>query len=444
MGRWGYRKRHLLPPPDFNAPANRPHLSHKDIEEIVEVLHWNDDGSAVIRCPGEHMHHHDKGSPPMLWMSPVPHVWCFHQSCKSEIRSLNHELAAMFSNCEDMSEVKPDPAIVALRKRLAKVRHLARIRVRGKLPIVGIEQWLAQSPYPVADVPPEQQFPLWMKALFDPEDLVWTGEIHESGEFCTINFKTAKEWIERGRPYGQQASVFTFKPEVLETGLRNMRTARLRRLLVLESDILTIEQFGGVVRWMQKITTLRSIVMTAGKGIHAAFDPPTFKPKLNFNGVDYVPLVFRGREYWPNRIDGRTWEDEEKRLFGDRLTAAKKTHGYWDAWVKWCRNQLDRNDNRRLLEAIKYDKKAMTEYTEADHKRNFRKRILHAQDDAARLQAHWKLLELFAILEGLGCDRQMLFHNLTTRCPGQERLEDEGRPTGRIQRLIYLDSVYPL
>jgi len=36
-----------------------------------------------------------------------------------------------------------------------------------------------------------------------------------------------------------------------------------------------MDQFGGVIRWMRKFVTLRSIVLTgSATGMHAAFDPP--------------------------------------------------------------------------------------------------------------------------------------------------------------------------
>ena len=46
-------------------------------------------------------------------------------------------------------------------------------------------------------------------------------------------------------------------------------------------------------------------------------------------------------------------------------------------------------------------------------------------------------------LDGLGCDPQAL-SSLTARLPGVERLDRDGQPTGRWQRLLYLDPKCPV
>lgn len=50
--------------------------------------------------------------------------------------------------------------------------------------------------------------------------------------------------------------------------------------------------------------------------------------------------------------------------------------------------------------------------------------------------------ENLAVLTGLGCDPKMFGMASTTRMPGCERLDDEGNPTGRWQRLVYLNPKF--
>jgi hypothetical protein len=52
--------------------------------------------------------------------------------------------------------------------------------------------------------------------------------------------------------------------------------------------------------------------------------------------------------------------------------------------------------------------------------------------------------ETLAVLTGLGCDPKMFGLASTTRMPGCERMDNDGRPTGNWQRLVFLDPKFSL
>jgi hypothetical protein len=200
---------------------------------------------------------------------------------------------------------------------------------------VPLDEWVAKSPCPVASLTPEQQTRAFLSGLYpryiprrivpdgvylEIRHVVWMGDLHETGESCEWNFKSVQDWIKRPSYLGQQVSKCTF----VHGPHRTVENISRQLLFTIESDTLTPEAFGAVINFLRKYTTLRAIVHTGGKSIHASFD-----------------FIFN--------------------------------------------------------------------------------------------------VELSAILEGLGCDRQMMKYSLTTRLPGVERKDKNGMPTGKIQRLLYLD-----
>ena len=65
-------------------------------------------------------------------------------------------------------------------------------------------------------------------------------------------------------------------PGVFKCGIhsRSNHNVLLRRYLVVESDVLTKDQIGGVFSWCQQFMRLRAVVDTAGKSLHGWFAAP--------------------------------------------------------------------------------------------------------------------------------------------------------------------------
>ena len=351
----------------------------RDVEAILEVVTWNADGTAVVRCPGESLHH-SAGGVPLFYPSP-PRVHCFHESCRDAVQRANYELALLEGDADQLYDREPTPEEIAqqkFRKRLRKLQRLAKTRLLPTLAPVTEAEWLSRSPVPVSGVPLDEQFLLFL-SIFpkshretfwkdDQPTILWTGFKTESGEGCELNFRTVADWEKRGSPYGPLVSLFAFRPEVLDTGQRRKSSTGLRLFMVLESDKLPIEKCGGTIRWMQQWSRLRALVLSGGKSVHAFFNVPEYPwPKLGESSV----LHWQGKSWnWGELDDPR----RETGLKDEEYDKAFKRMQARNAVAKWKREReiaLWRNKHQ----------------------------------------------ELVAILTGLGCDRQMLAGSLTARLP---------------------------
>src|SRR5579871_791420 len=102
----------------------------RDVESILDVISWQPDGTATIKCPGEHLHH-SAGGVPLFYPSP-PHIHCFHQSCRAAVQSANYELALLVDDANEAYDRTPTPEEITqrkLQKRLRKLRRLAETRL---------------------------------------------------------------------------------------------------------------------------------------------------------------------------------------------------------------------------------------------------------------------------------------------------------------------------
>ena len=135
------------------------------VEEIVEVVRWNDDGSAVIVCPGANLHH-GGGSPAMFWSEP-PHISCFHESCKSDVAQVNREMAMLEGEVVEKREATPEQK--RHWRRMRRLHECARLYLRPKLNPVTIAEWAALSPVNLADLSPKEQFCAFLSALYPQE-----------------------------------------------------------------------------------------------------------------------------------------------------------------------------------------------------------------------------------------------------------------------------------
>lgn len=306
------------------------------VEAEVEIDRWDGVVGYCRRCPGEHLHTTPNSGQPIVRLSSrAPYASCFHDSCKGVLADLNQRLAELFDNyCAGHDiKVKLTPAEKAERKfrqHLRRITAEARLRLAPKLIVdVPTIQWMEQSPFKLWDWPVKSTWAPFLAALFAPTDMIWIGSLRQSGREFKHCFRTTREWIdEMSAPPGEQVCAAPFRTEtklfaehpqralldhkelrliyqeddpewaardcvgvhkLAGTALmgayavkgeyrRSAEFLRPAEYVILESDTLTRMQFGSVVRYLQKYTTLRSMTDTAGKGIHAIFDKPKLAP----------------------------------------------------------------------------------------------------------------------------------------------------------------------
>ena len=397
------------------AAASCPKDLREVVSGVVEVTRWDKDFADCL-CPAC-----GRTDARLFYDDRFPVIYCFGSGCEDSNSSTNAELVRRAKQvCGErgfkVELTQRDKAQIAFRRRLKVLEAQAKNRLLPRLlkqPAVTMVQWERESPYPVAGVAVEKHWRLLLMGLHEQEQTilsryipgkgitsgyspprVWIGYLWESGgpEF-SISFKTVTDWLAKPCPYGPQVSVCTFKPwrtsgshtQALDNfGKRSKEWVERKDYFVAESDVLSREQFGCIIRWIQKFATLRAIVDTGNKSLHGWFEELEPPPRQTL---------------------------KEPRFSGDSVM---------DEPAEWA-------EYKRTCDAWKQKHKAEIAHDLWRWKEFYRRRT-----------------EFYAILRGLACDPGMFRLASTARLPGVERLDDEGRPTGRWQRLLYLNPKYPV
>ena len=135
----------------------------------------------------------------------------------------------------------------------------------------------------MAKVPLAQQRILFLDAMFEPEDIIWIGQVWETGQRekrgkrvnYQFKFKPCEQWLCEGIPGRSEfVSHCTFQPG---TNSRCNDSVAERKFMVVESDVIPVEQIGAIFNYLSQHQNLnlRAIVTTGGKSIHGWFDRPT-------------------------------------------------------------------------------------------------------------------------------------------------------------------------
>ena len=402
------------------------------VEGIIEVIRWHNDYADCV-CPYGHR------DARLYLTGASPYLNCVHEKCRADVAEINAQFKetarATLSPSEWSALFKPDKVKEARRKRLTLIRAQARNRLlphllKKKQP-VAINDWLARSPFPLAKRDVRDDWSLLIRALykqrdpakpvdyFNQSDLLWIGELWESGKpEYRRNFNLVEDWLKYHGSPGSQICVAPFDDtrsykgrSLRDTWKRSKYWAEVRKYYVAESDTLSVEQFGIVVTYLQQFSTLRAVIDTGGKSIHCWFDVPP-PPRCPVQRPQYAGLT-------PEEHRDFRWAIENERWRHDRRAS--------ETWTR-----LTRESNERYA--------AFEPVLEAWNKEN----APHLEKHKRQLALHDKRVEeLYAVAEGLGCDPLMFRFCPTARLPGCERLDADGQSTGRWQQLLFLNPKYP-
>ena len=133
--------------------------------------------------------------------------------------------------------------------------------------------------------------PKYLFQLFEPEDVIWCGEVYEAAE---KNFRTREVCVESKAAPAPLTCPSTFKPGHHSRGKENILH---KRFLVVESDTLDRNTVGAIYRWLKDVNglNLRAVIDTAGKSLHAWFSYPVKMLedlKLVLPGLGCDPRMF--------------------------------------------------------------------------------------------------------------------------------------------------------
>lgn len=112
--------------------------------------------------------------------------------------------------------------------------------------------------------------PNYIYELFEPGDVIWTGEVWEAAEH---NFRTREACMSCKDAPPPLTCPSTYKPGHHSRAQEHILN---KRFLVVESDTLEKDTVGAIYKWLrdENRLNLRAIVDTAGKSLHAWFDYP--------------------------------------------------------------------------------------------------------------------------------------------------------------------------
>lgn len=311
-------------------PAENMAARRQVARAMFGPLEFSAEEQAELPCPAAHLHGTPDNRQARLYLRGAPTLFCFHASCGAELETLNTRLRReiakaeraplqagfrIINKCPNWTFIDTPPPrgpapTEALRKKQKALGPAVLKQALERFPVELPDLW-ELSPYRL-ELEPAEQFPLFIRTLWRPHEIVWCGYNRQSGqERHRDNFKPAAVWAEVGRPPGPQTSGFSFKPGACS---RKKEFIEARRHLVVESDTLTKEQAASLFLWLKERMRLplRAVVHGGNKSLHGWFGVPgeerlrELQEVLPVAGVDGKVLKTSGI---PVRVPG--WKREE-------------------------------------------------------------------------------------------------------------------------------------
>jgi hypothetical protein len=253
-------------------------------ESILGEIDWKDASTGFLRCPASDLHRNRHGKRD-CWVKidGAPTIKCMHSSCAGTIADKNKLLRSAIgkSECGANFQLRRSPPTLAesQRERQRQKLDLLRRRTEASLgEIVAVNScdvpdlWEASPVRLHRDAKDDWRLIL---QLFGAEDVVWIGDLRESGEpRHARNFRTVANWLKESEAPGQHVCPNPFKAGVCSRSAENVVAPRF---LVVESDPpkgLLKNDFCSVLQWLKRFLRLRAVVDTANKSLHGWFEYP--------------------------------------------------------------------------------------------------------------------------------------------------------------------------
>jgi len=307
-----------------SSPVTQPatRSASEIAEQIFGHIDWMTPTEGYCECPGKKKHTTNDGRRDCcLYLDHVPTLYCLHANCSQAIEKANRNLRAAIFNGGRVGTNTLHRPTAEDKARLRERERAERIRLRASKSLPEI---LRAFDWPYVEIVKSSPVNItgnetghWKLLLqkFQPNDLVWIGDKFDSGkEQHATHFRAVDEWLKLGGAPG---------PFICPAGFKNNSITRSndnvinRRFLVVESDTLTRDQFGAVLRWLHVGCELKlvAVVDTAGKSLHGWFEFEEDLPddlKIVLPALQCDPKLFTPSQ--PVRLPGALRDGKYQRL----------------------------------------------------------------------------------------------------------------------------------
>lgn len=244
----------------------------KDIaEKQLGQIDWQSPDMGYARCPGIHLHTTpNQPKDCRINLDRVATLYCVHSSCKDVVAQKNGQLRSALSG----NIITTKHMVKAEIRKSEELELLAKRAKNSVAQIIRDHPWvLGQIEEHTANIPKGEETRVFLDALYEPDDYIWMGDKHHSGEVHGADhFKTREGW-KGGTITGPLIGPNPLKPG--STSRSNGNIAKIKHVVV-ESDTLSKDQVGSIFRWLNEKVglRLRAIVDTGGKSLHGWFQYP--------------------------------------------------------------------------------------------------------------------------------------------------------------------------
>jgi hypothetical protein len=247
--------------------------------QLFGTIDWVDSDTGYMPCPGQNYHTGKNAKRDCkIIVSGAPTIHCFHSSCKGVLDEENRKLRKAIAGEKFEKRVLTEAEKQAFREKQHEKRIQEKLNEFSSVRKEVIFERFEWSPADLWEDSPvrlsgdvEHDSALFLKSLFDQEEIVWIGDVTDSGKpENKLNFRTVKDWISLNQ-FRNFTCPTLFAPESFSRSNSNVVK---RKFLVIESDVLTQEQICAVFKLCSRFMDLRAVVYTGGKSLHGWFDYP--------------------------------------------------------------------------------------------------------------------------------------------------------------------------
>jgi hypothetical protein len=201
------------------------------VELLQTEIEWYEEDRGRLACPGKELHTKKTGEKDtILYLDGAPTLWCFHESCADIVEDANSMLRNELADPMNREERK---------KRKNERFDRYEISHNCQLLLANLDWLLEKYAWEFSSYSPTDSWNLFFRTLWNPDDLLWVGNIWDTGPLKGPgHFKTARDWLlsPPNRYTNHFTTSSTFKPVVLDRSNRNVETTPY---VVVEFDSLS-------------------------------------------------------------------------------------------------------------------------------------------------------------------------------------------------------------